>query len=399
MSELRILARTMFDGETAHSGGPYLITAEQGVITSVETLPDGVTAVADIRADFVMPGLVEAHAHIFLDGSLLDNDERAAYLRAYFRHMTATARANIEKCTAAGVTLVRDAGDRYGVNHAIRDWLETSAAAPIALRSPGLALKRPKRYGAFMGRDVEQAEEIPQTVDELARTSDDIKILLTGIIDFKAGEVKGAPQFDAGELRVIVTEAHARDRKTFVHCSGVAGLEVAVEAGVDSIEHGFFMTRDILARMAEKGIAWVPTFSPVHFQWLLPKFAGWNENTVENLRRILDSHAEHVAIAHELGVELVAGSDAGSQGVDHGTALIDELFHFLDAGLPMDAVLVSATSRPRRLWGAPSANIAAGNMLDLIALEGSPFDDREALRRVRHTVRGEAWQEGMPVPA
>ncbi len=398
MSELRVLARTMFDGEAVRSDGPYLITAERGVIQTVEALPDGVTAVADIRADFIMPGLVEAHAHIFLDGSLLENDERAAYLRAYFRHMTKTARSNVEKCAKAGVTLVRDAGDRYGVNHAIRDWLEGNPTVPVRLRSPGLALKRPKRYGAFMGRDVDQASEIPQVVDELAGTSDDIKILLTGIIDFKAGEVKGAPQFDAEELRLIVTEAHARDRKTFAHCSGLAGLEAAVEAGVDSIEHGFFVTRDILARMAEKGIAWVPTFSPVHFQWLLPKFVGWDEYTVDNLRRILDSHAEHVAIAHELGVELVAGSDAGSQGVDHGTALVDELFHFLDAGLPMEAVLASATSRPRRLWGAPSANIAAGNQLDLIVLEGVPFDDREALRRVRHTIKGEAWRE-MPVAA
>jgi len=396
MSIMRILARAMFDGEAAHLDGPYLVTAEQGVITSVEKVPG--VAEAEINADFVMPGLVEAHAHIFLDGSLLDMDERAAYLKAYFRRMMATARANVEKCTMAGVTLVRDAGDRYGVNHAIRDWLAADPAAPMGLRSPGLALKRPKRYGAFMGRDIESAAEIPQAVHELSQSSDDIKILLTGIIDFRAAEVKGDPQFDAEELRLVVAEAHAHHRKTFAHCSGLAGLEVAVEAGGDSVEHGFFMTRDILARMAEKGIAWVPTVSPVHFQWLLPSLAGWDAKTVENLRRILDSHAEHIAIAHELGVNLVAGSDAGSQGVDHGTALVDELFHFLDAGLPMEAVLASATSRPRRLWGAPSANIAAGNRLDLIALGGSPFEDREALRRVRHVVRGEAWLQ-MPVPA
>jgi imidazolonepropionase-like amidohydrolase len=110
------------------------------------------------------------------------------------------------------------------------------------------------------------------------------------------------------------------------------------------------MTRELLPRMADKGIAWIPTFSPVHFQWARPEVAGWSEDTIGNLRRILDSHLEHVAHAYKAGVEIVVGLDAGSPGVKHGEALIDELFHFLAAGLPMEEVLRSATSRPRRLW-------------------------------------------------
>ena len=196
------------------------------------------------------------------------------------------------------------------------------------------------------------------------------------------------PQFNTDELSEIVARAHGFGRKTFAHCSGVEGLRVAVAAGVDSIEHGFFMTREILEGMAEKSIAWVPTFSPVHFQWARPEFAKWNSATLDNLRRILDAHLVHVGLAHELGVPLVAGSDAGSQGVDHGAALIDEMFHFLDAGVPMAAVLRSATSRPRALWDLPSANIAPGNRADIVLLEGSPFDAPPALRRAKAVVRG-----------
>jgi imidazolonepropionase-like amidohydrolase len=162
-----------------------------------------------------------------------------------------------------------------------------------------------------------------------------------------------------------------------------------VAAGVDSIEHGYFMTRDILGRMADKGIAWVPTFSPVHFQWAFPQHAGWDQATVANLSRILDDHAEQVALAHDLGVPIIAGSDAGSPGVDHGGGLIDELLHLLRAGLPMPAVLRAATSRPRALWDMEPARIARGDRADLILLDRSPFDDPGALREVHLLLKGE----------
>ena len=305
--------------------------------------------------------------------------------------MKAAARGNAAKSVLAGITLVRDAGDKYGINHEIRRELRESRGMPIEVRSPGLGLKRPKRYGSFMARDVEAAADIAPAIGDLARQSDDIKIILTGVIDFKSGTVKGAPQFDADELRIAVAEAHARGLKTFAHCSGVLGLETAVAASVDSIEHGFFMTRDLLARMADKGLAWVPTFSPVLFQWARPEIAGWDTKTQANLRRILDGHFEHVAIVHELGVALVAGSDAGSPGVDHGSALIDELFYFLEAGMPMEAVLRSATSRPRALWNAPSADIAPGNQADLVAYAQSPLEKPEALRQPLAVLKGDIY--------
>jgi imidazolonepropionase-like amidohydrolase len=153
------------------------------------------------------------------------------------------------------------------------------------------------------------------------------------------------------------------------------------------------MTDELLAKMAHRGIAWVPTFSPVHFQWARPDIVGWNEETVGHLRRILDSHLEHVGKAAEMGALLVAGSDSGSHGVPHGSALVDELFHFLDAGLSMDQTLRSATSLPRRLWGVGSADIAAGSRADLITLAGSPYDDAENLRRVRTICRAGRHEE------
>lgn len=392
-----VIATTYFDGETLFRDGPYTVVVENRIIADVA--PADLTAllakrgVAVLRATFLMPGLVEGHSHLFLDGGQLDFSARNDYLSAPAEAMLDVARTNVAANLAAGVTLVVDAGDRYGINHDIR--LETRG---VKVRSAGLALRRPGRYGGFMAREVGSRDEIVAAVDDICGTADDLKVIQTGIIDFKAGEVKGEPQFAVDELRFIVQLARERGLRTFVHCSGVAGIESAVAAGVDSIEHGFFMNSDLLKAMADRGIAWVPTFSPVHFQWERPEIAGWDERTVANLRRILDAHFEQVAIASYLGVPLVAGSDAGSHGVRHGEALIDELDFFVRAGLPMEAVLRSATSRPRQRWGVTPAGLAKGSRAEFIALAGSPFADPAHLHAVV-AVYGVGGGESEPVTA
>jgi len=399
-----VRAQSLFDGERHRpaSAGPVDIVVEAGRIVAITAADPAVTP--DLAAAFVLPGLVEAHAHIFLDGGELDFAVRTAYLKADVETMVATARANVARTRAAGVTLVRDAGDRYGVNDRIRAELAGDPAAPLRLRSPGLGVKRPKRYGGFMARDIGEGVDPTATIEAMVEAADDVKVILTGIIDFDAGSVKGAPQFSAEELATIVAVSHRAGKKTFAHCSGLDGLEVAVEAGIDSIEHGFFMTRTILEGMAEKGIAWVPTFSPVHFQWARPELAGWSATTIDHLRRILDGHLAHVALADRLGVNLVAGSDAGSPGVPHGTGLVDEIFHFLDAGLSMTAALTSATSRPRRLWGVAGGRIAVGETADLVGLAASPFDEAAALRQApawtfRSDMASHAVSPGLPATA
>jgi imidazolonepropionase-like amidohydrolase len=378
-----LIAKRWFDGTRYHGAEPGTLIIEGDRI--VDLIP-GIQMTTDEAqiCEFVMPGLAEGHCHLFLEGSELDYRKRTDYLDAPLEQMLQVARDNVLRHLACGVTLVRDAGDRYGVNHRIRD--ETRS---LDIRSAGAALRRPKRYGSFMAREVETPEDICSAVREIAKSSLDAKIIQTGIIDFESGTVKGAPQFALDGLTYFVQCAHEADMKTFAHCSGTEGIRIAVAAGVDSIEHGFFMTRELLSLMADQGTAWVPTFSPVHFQWKFPESAGWGPATVAKLRDILDSHAEHVALAAQLGVNLVAGSDAGSPGVEHGKSLIDEIFHFLRCGIPMEQALRSATSLPRELWGAPSADIRKGGRSDMIVLAGDPFIDSEHLRHVQTIVRHE----------
>mgnify|MGYP000872964872 CR=1 FL=1 len=386
-----IVADEWFDGERCHAGAPTTMKVVDGRLVALAEGDHGATLAAQgwpvQRVPFLMPGLVDAHVHLFLDGGPTDQPTRSAHLKQGVDALTEAARRSARQNLAAGVTLVRDAGDRHGINHRIRAEALDPAAGLARVRSGGLGIKRARRYGAFMASDVDDAASIRDSVTALAAANDEIKLILTGIIDFDAGAVTDEPQFDVAAARLVVETAHGCGRKVFAHCSGVKGLDVAVQAGVDAIEHGFFMNREHLLHMRDRGLAWTPTFCPVHFQWAQPQAAGWSANTVGNLRRILDSHAEHVRLAHELGVTVLAGTDAGSMGVVHGQALAEEVQRLQEAGLPVDAVLCAATAAPRRHFGIPQPLLGVGAPWEAVALDVSPFAAASLGRALQRVVQ------------
>jgi imidazolonepropionase-like amidohydrolase len=381
-ARLAVVAEHWFDGGRRH--GLSTLRVVDGRIVDVADGDHGEVLAAQgwpvERGAFLMPTLVDAHVHLFLDGQPTDAALRSAHLKQPVDALTEAARLSARQSLACGVTLVRDAGDRHGINHRVRAEAQLAGSGMAQVRSGGLGIKRAKRYGAFMATDVDDEASIRSSVRELSVVNDEIKLILTGIIDFDAGAVTDEPQFTAEAAQVVVETAHACGRKVFAHCSGAKGLAVAVAAGVDAIEHGFFMDRETLARMRDQGLAWTPTFCPVHFQWARPDAVGWSAKTVGNLRRILDAHADALRIAHTLGVTVLVGTDAGSMGVRHGLAVAEEMQRFVEAGLPMDAVLAAATGAPRRHFGM-AATLAPGAPFDALLLDDAPASDLAALRR------------------
>ena len=386
-SEFAIVAtQGWFDGER-HDPQPTTFRVRDARIDSIAAGDHGATLDAQgipvHRGAFLMPGLMDAHVHLFLDGGPTDSAVRSAHLKQPVAELTEAARRSARQALACGVTVVRDAGDRHGVNHVVRQEALDAAAGLCRVRSGGSGIKRAKRYGAFMASDVSDLESIRQSVTELAKHNDEIKIILTGIIDFDAGAVTDEPQFTLDEARLVVATARDSGRLTFAHCSGTKGLAIAAAAGVGSIEHGFFMNRETLAEMRDRQVAWTPTFGPVHFQWAHPEAAGWSPDTVGNLRRILDSHAEHLRLAQEMGVPLLLGTDAGSMGVEHGKAVHEEIRRYLEAGLSLAATLGAATAGNRRHCGLAYPVLCQGAGFEAMLLDASPFDRIEALQTPR----------------
>jgi imidazolonepropionase-like amidohydrolase len=384
-NKFRVCVKQWFDGERRYKQ-PTIFVVKEGRIAEIccgsaflEQVEQGLPV---IQGGFLMPGLVDAHVHLFLDGAPTDGATRSAHLKQPFEDLTEAARRSARQSLECGVTLVRDAGDRHGINNTIRE--EAKGVDDLArVRSGGLGVKRPKRYGAFMATDVENEAAIKASVTRLARENDEIKLILTGIIDFDAGAVTDEPQFDLESTRLVVETAKAQGCKTFAHCSGEKGLAIAARAGIGSIEHGFFMSRETLAMMRDNQVAWTPTFCPVHFQWAKPEAVGWVPQTVDNLRRILDDHAEHLRIADEMGVPLLLGTDAGSMGVEHGYALFEEIDRYLEAGLTLEKTLGAATSAARQHFGFEQTKLEVGAPFDAVLYDDSPFTDRSTLRRPR----------------
>lgn len=327
-----------FDGSRLYAS-PATVWVEHGVIARIANgmQRSDTTPVLDLTDRLIAPGLVDAHVHLFLTRPIAPPDERKAAQSLPFAELLAEARTALAATAHAGVVVVRDLGDNRGINLALR------GSSPVRVIAAGPAINRPGRYGSFLSVPLADGDSREAVQERRAAGSDVLKVIVSSAIDFAAETVKGSPQFTPLELRQMVELAHADGLSVAVHASGVRGIEVAVAAGVDTIEHGYFVTESQLERMAAAEIAWVPTLVPVWSQWRWAEACGWDVTVQEKLARILAGHVAAIRRAHQLGVSILAGSDAGSPMVPHGTGLLRELQLLRDAGLSPETVLGAAT--------------------------------------------------------
>jgi imidazolonepropionase-like amidohydrolase len=357
----------------------------------VEITPHGQSAPDSDLAEYtLLPGLIDAHTHLFLEGGELDLDKRAAYLNQTPVELLAHARARLDKILRLGVIAVRDAGDKHGVGLSLSR-LNESDHRPLMpyVDSPGAAIHQHGRYGGFMAEPMRDCGSLKECVAARVRAgADRIKLIATGIINFKKGAVTAEPQMTIEEIRDLVAAAKSFGKQTLAHASGDDGIERVIEGGVDSVEHGFFLRDDQLARMRDRQIAWVPTFSPLQEQVDHAALMGWDNQVVANLQKILDRHAASLVKAHAMGVQVIAGSDAGSVGVAHGLGLLYELELMERAGLSPISVINSATGAgsERLAFKEKFGQIKQGYRSRFILTHHSPLETLANLAKERIVV-------------
>jgi imidazolonepropionase-like amidohydrolase len=220
-------------------------------------------------------------------------------------------------------------------------------------------------------------EDVRRVVRTMIRAGADvIKCATTGGASSRAGHGPKDPAFDLDEMRALVDEAHAQGRKVMCHALGGPGLRLAIEAGVDSIEHGCYLDEDpeLIPMMAERGVVLAPTLTVYEYHR--------QSNTPHVRARGQDLHAHHLATVRQAlaaGVRVVAGTDAGGHG--HPPNAV-ELQLLVAAGLTSMQAIQAATGWAAECLGLERevGSVEKGKRADLLAVEGDPLADIAVLQ-------------------
>jgi len=313
----------------------------------------------------VIPGLIDAHLHLFMSGTK-DQKIRTHQLNAGYEEIKPVISKHLKQLEAHGIIGVRDGGD-YG-GYAAQYVKEFSGQIPVKVKAAGKAWRMSGRYGKLIGRPPAKGKSLASAV--LNYSYDHVKIVNSGLNSLRDFGKETKPQFQLEELKAGIKTAHKKNLKVMVHCNGKLPVEIAVKAGCDSIEHGFFMGRDNLKLMADNQTAWVPT--AITMKAYSDQLAfGTIEADIS--RKNYEHQLEQISIAQDLGVKLVLGTDSGSLGVFHGKSVAEELKILTKAGYSIVKAVKCATSNGAKLLDInKTGQIKPGNSAKILAVKGSP---------------------------
>ncbi len=341
----------------------------------------------DLSRYSVLPPLVDSHVHLTWSGSG-DAAIRKAQLHPTFEAARQTISKHLRDHFACGVLVVRDGGDRYG--HTLRFKKDIFPGRFMRLSAAGKAWHAEGRYGRLIGESLPEEGDLAEPLMSQFFAGDHIKLVNSGLNSLKEFGRQTAPQFSLNRLKQLTAWAHSQDRPVMVHANGEEPVRRAIDAGCNSIEHGFFMGSENLARMAEKRVTWVPTaVTMAAYAEQLP--CGSVE--ADLAARHLDHQLEQLRIARKYGVRVATGTDAGSLGVHHGSALAWEIKLLLKAGYSIAEAVACASRNGFRLLAMETRGILTPGMrADFIAIKGPPEEISNRL-----TFAAEVYLDGMPV--
>jgi imidazolonepropionase-like amidohydrolase len=283
---------------------------------------------------------------------------------------------------AAGITTVRDVGSPDDEALTLRDAIRLGLTDGPLIVSCGRIISATSPGARIFGTMYEEADgpwEMRRAVRrQLKRGADYIKVMATGARSVEREDPEPA-QMTVEELEAVVDEAHRMGVRVAAHAEGLDGARIAIEAGVDTIEHGLSLHRapELLERMEKRGIVLVPTLST--FDDLGNRFRDeFAPSLVAQAERQSVEARTTLLAARKAGVTLAMGYDSGPPGAN-----ARELVRMVEAGLTASEAIVAATSGSARALGiADRGIIEPGNAADLLIIDGDPLNDPSALSDV-----------------
>lgn len=370
-------AARLFDGFD-FVANPVLVVDGSEILSVGERAPEGVE-VRDLGDVTVLPGLVDCHQHLVFNGRGTLEEQ---VVGSSDEELTERARSNARRALLGGVTTLRDLGDRGFVTLGLRDEpdLPTICSAGPPITPPG-------GHCWYLGGEAEGVDQLQAAVAErVERGCDVVKIMVTG-----GAMTPSFPlwmsQFSESDVRLVIEEAHRAGLPVAAHCHGVDGIAMAVECGVDTIEHCTFFTEamesapplELLDRLAESDVALSATWGNNRTPRMPPP---WDEAVP-----VINDALGRV---HAKGGTVVVGTDAGIHGLKPHDVLPYALPTLLDAGMTIEQALRAITSSAADACRRPErGRLTAGLPADIVVVDGDPSVEPEALTRI-HSV----WKDG-----
>ena len=255
---------------------------------------------------------VDCHIHMALDGGYWKD--------ALARHKDAPdeafIRRTLETYKTLGFTYLRDGGDRWNAGkHAS----ELAGEYGMTYRTPCFPIYRKGHYGSFIGRGFETIDDFRALVAEVKKSGGHfIKLMISGLMDFSQYGVLTGEPLPPDLIRDMIACAHDEGFSVMAHANGDEAVRAALAGGVDSIEHGAYLTDETLCQLAESGAVWVPTLVTIG------NLIGCGRFPDEVLTPLLAYQMNAVKKAAALGAKIACGSDAGAYRVLHGQGGLDE---------------------------------------------------------------------------
>ena len=401
-SDTLIHAGRLIDGNADRALTEVTVRVSGDTITGIErgyTLPGDGDTVIDLEDQTVLPGLMDMHVHLTGQYSPRSNLNRFILNEADYAYDAAMyAKRTLE----AGFTVVRNLGDAFNVTVALRKAIEAGDVpgpriftAAKTLASTGGHGDPTNGWAAHFGADptpkdgvVNSPEDARKAVRQRYKDGADwIKITATGgvLSVAKSGQ---NPQFTDEELKVIVTTATDYGMRVAAHAHGTEGMKRAVIAGVASIEHGTYMSEEVMQLMKDRGTYYVPTILAGNWVAEKAKIDGFFPELVRPKAAAIGPVIKSTfARAYKLGVPIVFGTDTGVSA--HGDNA-REFALMVEGGMPPMEAIQSATSVAADFLEIADTHgtLAAGKQADIIAVPGNPLDDITAMERVSFVMKG-----------
>jgi len=364
------------------------IEVRDGLISRVgpPSLIDRNDPEVDCSSLVVIPGMIDCHVHLVWDGSpdpvrhLMDGGEHMGLLHAA---------QHCREQLLGGVTTVRDLGSSWDAAIAVASAVEDGALEGSRVIAAGRAIIMTGGHDPFWGHVADGPAAVRVAVrKQWSLGARVIKMAATGGAYGRAkGETIGQEEFTYEELRAGAEEAHRLGLRVAAHALGETGIANAVRAGIDTIEHGTFLSEEIAADMAARGTALCPTL--LIYQTIASGLDGIPSYACAKAAKVVDAQQACIELARAYGVRIIAGTDAGSCATPH-PSLIGELKALRAAGLSAGEVLRSATSTAGEVVfpGGGIGVIRPGFRADLLVLRGDPREDLDYLSTVELVIRG-----------